>query len=213
MGVSVMVRRSVPRSRQAYAGGRWGMDGRLRAKAGRAGGRGTRLRAKPVRSAASGPTPGRTPLTSCSSALAAPRYGVPSVISLRVTAAPPQCSRYQRATRPPIEWHTSTTWASAYGPPWARHRSRAGSIFLVMQRAVCRWGSRQSYASGSRLPGGAPAPAPGLAVAERAQAPQQQVVALDRGPDAGQGVQVGHQPAGLDAVAGVVIVEAVGEGE
>src|SRR5262249_40000668 len=160
-------------SRHAYAGSSWCIDGRLNAK--------------PVRSAASGPTPGRTPLTSCSSALAAPRYGVPSVISLRATAAPPQGSRYQRATRPPIERHTSPTRASAYGPPWARHRSRAGWIFLVMQRAVYRLGSRQSYASGSRLPGGAPAPAPGLAVAERAQAPQQQVVALDRGPDAGQG--------------------------
>src|SRR5262249_16777897 len=47
-------------------------------------------------------------------------------------------------------------------------------------------------------------------VAERAQAPQQQVVALDRGPDAGQGVQVGHQPAGLDPVAGVAVAEVVG---
>ena len=46
-------------------------------------------------------------------ARAAPRYGVPSVMSLRVISAPPHCSMYQRAISPPIEWHANTTSASA----------------------------------------------------------------------------------------------------
>ena len=85
------------------------------------------LREKSVRSTDSGPIPFLTPLTSCSSASVAPRHGVPSVMSLRVTSAPPHFSMYHRATRPPMEWPMKTTLASAYAPPCARSCSSAGS--------------------------------------------------------------------------------------
>lgn len=84
---SVVLVSSPGRSMHAYSGSSWCSDGRLRAKV--------------VRFSLNGPGPLRTPLTSCSSALSDPRCGVPSVISLRETSAPPRRSRYQRATRPP----------------------------------------------------------------------------------------------------------------
>ena len=65
-------------------------------------------------------------------------------MSLRVISAPPHFSMYQRAISPPMEWHTNTTWASAYGPPWSRHRCRAGSMIVPSRWALYRQDSRQS---------------------------------------------------------------------
>jgi hypothetical protein len=97
--MAVVLARSPPCWRQAYSGSNWCKDGMLRANL--------------VRSIRSGPSPGCAPLTSWPRARAAPRYGVPSVMSLRVISAPQHCSMYQRAISPPIEWHTNTTSASA----------------------------------------------------------------------------------------------------
>src|SRR5664279_4365213 len=96
----------------------------------------------------------RTPSTSWVTALAAPRYGVPRVISFRVISAPPWVM-YQRATKPPIEWHTNDTFASRFGPPLARHRSNAGSTKPATRRPLYRLDNRQSYGTTSRFPGGA----------------------------------------------------------
>jgi hypothetical protein len=51
----------------------------------------------------------------------------------------------------------------------------------------------------------------GLAVAEGPQPGQQPIVALERGPDAGQDVQVVHQGGGLNAVAGVLVADPGGQ--
>ena len=75
---SVVLRRPPALSMHAYSGSSSNSPGRLRASS--------------VRSTFTGPHPFDTPLTRESSAFAAPRCGVPSVITLRVISWPPSTS-------------------------------------------------------------------------------------------------------------------------
>jgi hypothetical protein len=45
---------------------------------------------------------------------------------------------YHRATSPPIEWHTNTSWASARSGLLERHRSNAGSTIEASRSALYR---------------------------------------------------------------------------
>lgn len=186
-----------PPSMHAYSGSSWCSDGRLRANS--------------VRLIESGPMPGRTPLMSWSMARAAPRVGgaegydlsgaFGAVFALDVALGD------QAAHRVGDEHQFRIGVGAALGAPVVvcavGGLCEAAGVVAVGQPPVV--GKQDEVAGWGAGFGALPA------VAQTFDAFDQAAIALDRGPDAGQGMDVGHEAGGFDTVVGVLVADAIGE--
>ena len=83
------------------------------------------------------------PLAMKSRAFSEPRYGVPNVMSSRVSFHPSSSSRKCRQIRPPIEWPMRTSFASSL-PERSRQLFSHAWLSRASRRAWTRLSRRQS---------------------------------------------------------------------
>ena len=83
-------------------------------------------------------------------ALTEPRYGVPKVMSARVSSHPPSASMKYRATRPPIECPSRTSLAFSL-PGTFRYSSSQRGAASASRWAAARLSRRQSYGKSNQF--------------------------------------------------------------